>query len=219
MTIHDAIIVGAGIAGASMACALAGQGWDTVLLDRHTFPRHKVCGEYLSPESRRSLIELGLDSVLSGLQPSPIPIARIRIAASAGIPLKLELPASAQAQSVSRYALDLALQAEAHARGAQVRTSSTVTAISQTPEGWQVTVRSRERESYTLQARAVIGAWGRMAPAGLSDRAPAKSFMGLRTELSGVPADAAVELYFSLAVTWGLSPAMLMQGWRMRLRL
>ncbi|MWC30714.1 NAD(P)/FAD-dependent oxidoreductase [Paenibacillus sp. MMS18-CY102] len=204
---HDAIIIGAGVAGASMACALAGQGWDTLLLDRHAFPRHKVCGAFLSPESRQSLTELGLDAVLGELQPAPIPIGEIRIAAAQGAPLKLTLPIPAQ--SVSRYALDLALQTEAHARGAQVRTGSTVTAISQTLGGWQVTVRSRDQGSYTLEARAVIGAWGRTAPAGLSNQAVERSklFMGLRTELSGVPAEAAVELYFFPGGYVGLVPS------------
>ncbi|MBW7460228.1 FAD-dependent oxidoreductase, partial [Paenibacillus sepulcri] len=44
---YDAIVLGAGIAGSSMALSLARQGWNTLLVDRHSFPRHKVCGEFL----------------------------------------------------------------------------------------------------------------------------------------------------------------------------
>ena len=44
--LYDAVVLGAGIAGSSMAKQLADQGWDTLLVDRRRFPRHKVCGEF-----------------------------------------------------------------------------------------------------------------------------------------------------------------------------
>ena len=63
--LYDAAVIGAGIAGSVMAESLADHGWDTVLFDRKAFPRHKVCGEFLSPESLTMLRRLGLrDAVL-----------------------------------------------------------------------------------------------------------------------------------------------------------
>jgi len=160
---YDVIVIGAGIAGASTACAMALRGWHTLLLDRHSFPRHKVCGEFLSPESARSLAALGLAHVLKGQTPPPEPIDRIRLAAALGKPLELRL--QPPAQSISRYALDYALQQEAQRRGAVVRTGVTVRGLARTVDGWRVSVRSREHGETELTARVVIGAWGRNAPA------------------------------------------------------
>ncbi|PWV97410.1 FAD binding domain-containing protein [Paenibacillus cellulosilyticus] len=160
---HDVIVIGAGIAGASTACAMAARGWNTLLIDRHSFPRHKVCGEFLSPESARSLADLGLAQVLVEQVPAPEPIERIRLAAALGKPLELRL--RTPAQSISRYALDYALQQEALRRGAEVRTSVTVRGIVRVADGWRVSIRSREHGEMEMMARVVIGAWGRNAPA------------------------------------------------------
>ena len=55
----DAVVVGAGPAGAATAILLAEEGLSVVLIDRARFPRDKVCGEYLSPEGGRILDRLG----------------------------------------------------------------------------------------------------------------------------------------------------------------
>lgn len=63
---YDVIIVGASIAGASTAIALAPGGYRILLLDRAVFPRHKPCGEGLMPQGVAILSELGLlDEVLA----------------------------------------------------------------------------------------------------------------------------------------------------------
>src|SRR6058998_1554795 len=62
----DAIVVGAGPAGAATALLLSRAGARVLLLDRAAFPRDKPCSEYLSPESTRVLERLGggvLDAV------------------------------------------------------------------------------------------------------------------------------------------------------------
>jgi flavin-dependent dehydrogenase len=56
----DAVVVGAGPAGAATAILLARQGLAVALLDRARFPRDKICGEYLSPEGSRILDRLGV---------------------------------------------------------------------------------------------------------------------------------------------------------------
>jgi geranylgeranyl reductase family protein len=55
---YDAIVVGAGPAGAHLACLLAGAGRHVALLDKARFPREKVCGGGLS---RKSLALLDFD--------------------------------------------------------------------------------------------------------------------------------------------------------------
>ena len=59
-------IVGAGPAGASLAIRLVQIGFKVYLIEREKFPRHKLCGEFISPECLAHFRELGvLDSMLS----------------------------------------------------------------------------------------------------------------------------------------------------------
>ena len=45
---YDAVVVGAGPAGSAAAAMLAQSGRDVLLLEKASFPRSKVCGEFLS---------------------------------------------------------------------------------------------------------------------------------------------------------------------------
>src|SRR5690349_19176847 len=57
----DVIVVGAGPAGAAAAAFLSSRpGLKILLVDRTRFPREKVCGDALVPESMRALERLGL---------------------------------------------------------------------------------------------------------------------------------------------------------------
>jgi flavin-dependent dehydrogenase len=47
----DAIIIGAGPAGATAARLLAAAGWSVALIEKAEFPRRKVCGEFISATS------------------------------------------------------------------------------------------------------------------------------------------------------------------------
>jgi flavin-dependent dehydrogenase len=60
------LIAGAGPAGSSLAIRLAQNGFDVTLIEREKFPRHKLCGEFISPECFDHFRELGvLDGMLS----------------------------------------------------------------------------------------------------------------------------------------------------------
>ena len=56
---YDIIIVGAGPAGTSAALYADRLGLKTIILDKSTFPRDKICGDALSGKSVKLLDELG----------------------------------------------------------------------------------------------------------------------------------------------------------------
>ncbi|MGC2323879.1 MAG: FAD-dependent oxidoreductase, partial [Terriglobales bacterium] len=100
----DLAIIGGGPAGAAAAITAARRGARVLLIERGRFPRHKVCGEFISPEGVGLLAGLGLDDLV-GRAPR-ITHARIFALAEASA---AEAALSPPAASISRYELDHAL--------------------------------------------------------------------------------------------------------------
>lgn len=65
---YDALVVGAGPAGASAAYWLAAHGHSVVVVDKKRFPREKTCGDGLTPRAVRQLDDMGLAAQLDGFQ-------------------------------------------------------------------------------------------------------------------------------------------------------
>ncbi|MGC2324127.1 MAG: FAD-dependent oxidoreductase [Terriglobales bacterium] len=113
---YDIAIIGGGPAGAAAAITAARRGARVLLLERGRFPRHKVCGEFISPEGVGLLAGLGLDDLV-GRAPR---IAHARIFALAE-GSAAEAVLSPPAVSISRYELDHALWERACEGGVDCR--------------------------------------------------------------------------------------------------
>jgi len=59
--VFDVAIVGAGPAGSTLAAILARNGRSVALIERDTFPRDKLCGEFLSYDALPIIESFGLD--------------------------------------------------------------------------------------------------------------------------------------------------------------
>jgi flavin-dependent dehydrogenase len=122
----DAVVVGAGPAGAATAILLAQAGVAVTLLDRARFPRDKICGEYLSPQGSRILDRLG---VLKAAETAGArPIRGMRIRGPDGTWLVADYPSAGRwrgyrdhALAVRRRALDAVLVERARELGVSVR--------------------------------------------------------------------------------------------------
>jgi flavin-dependent dehydrogenase len=168
----DALVVGAGPAGAATAILLAEQGLSVVLLDRARFPRDKICGEYLSPEGTRMLDRLGVLSTIEARGAKPL--RGMRVLAPDGALLVGDYPTDGpwrgyrpHALAVRRRVLDQTLVERARQVGVAVREGIRVTDLLR--DGGRVTgvvtepVRpgARPTEAERLPARLVVAADGR----------------------------------------------------------
>ena len=110
-------IIGAGPAGCAAALAALSEGSAVTLYEKSRFPRHKVCGEFLSPEVVSALQSLGLWSRFLAAGPPRITRAVLHFGTRGPTSFAFREPA----YSLSRYALDDLLLGEVALRGAELR--------------------------------------------------------------------------------------------------
>jgi len=108
-------IIGGGPAGSTAAIAAAQQGALVRLFEKSAFPRHKVCGEFLSPEIAPLLDGLGVWARFAQAHPASLKQINLYLG-SRRKNWKLAEPAF----GLSRYALDELLIRHAAACGATV---------------------------------------------------------------------------------------------------
>ncbi|MFB6229911.1 MAG: NAD(P)/FAD-dependent oxidoreductase [Salinibacter sp.] len=167
---YDAVIIGGGLAGCSTALQLARRGHAVLLAEQSTYPRHKLCGEFLSPEAQSSFRRLGVLEAVHEAGASPIDQAVLT--APSGTGTEHALPDTAL--GLSRYELDRLLFRRACGAGVDGRPGTRVTDVQGSlNDGFAVTVGAE-----TVEARLVIGAYGRR---GTLDRHLDRPFLDQRT--------------------------------------
>jgi flavin-dependent dehydrogenase len=152
----DAVVVGASLAGSAAALVLARAGARVALVDKAVFPRPKACGELFSPDGVAALARLGLDGEVRAAGAATI--RRFALVRPDGRRVRGRLPAPAL--SLSRERLDALVLEGATRAGATAHLGEAVTTVEGSLDGG-FTVRTPAR---TLEARAVLGAWGRYSP-------------------------------------------------------
>ena len=78
-TTFDVIIVGGGLAGLTSAIHLSKFKQRVLLIEKNSYPKHKVCGEYISNEVLPYLNSLGIDPIKEGAkQISKVQVSTIK---------------------------------------------------------------------------------------------------------------------------------------------
>ena len=147
----DVIIVGGGLAGLTAAIVLAGAGNSVLLIEKKSYPYHKVCGEYVSNEVLGYLQSLGFDPLAHGAAR----ISRLRISTPKGH--NMYAPLSLGGFGLSRYKMDSELCRLAQQKGAQVLTETRVADIFQEENLFKIMTATGNM--YT--SKLVIGSWGK----------------------------------------------------------
>ena len=168
MTQWDAVIVGAGPAGAATACHLAGAGARVLVIDRTSFPRHKPCSEYLSPEATRLLERLGGDVLGAVERAAPARLYGMKVIAPNGGEMCGRFAADHGYPSprpysfaLPRITFDLILRQAAERAGAVVWEDAAVEELhSERGAIDGVRVRTRGGKRDVVDARVVVAADG-----------------------------------------------------------
>ena len=185
----DLAVIGGGPAGSSAAITAARLGARVVLLEAREFPRHKVCGEFVSAEALGVLAGLLREAPSAqSLFDNALPIDHTRFLRGNRV---LEAAVTPPALSITRYDLDAALWQAAQVAGVETRANCEVLAADgdgpfrlQTSNG-------------EFRAKALIVAAGRWSQFTADRTIPAgPKWIGLKAHFHEARPSRSTDLYF-----------------------
>jgi flavin-dependent dehydrogenase len=147
---YNVIIVGGGLAGLVSAVHLCKKGLSVLLIEKHEYPKHKVCGEYISNEVLPYLKALDFNPFDFGAKS----MVDFTLSTPGSRSVSIKLPSGGF--SISRYCIDWELSKKAKELGAEIRHVN-VTDIQF--KNNQFEVFTNENKQYTSEL--VIGSFGK----------------------------------------------------------
>jgi geranylgeranyl reductase family protein len=156
---YDIAVVGAGPAGSTVAYAAARRGLRVALIDRHTFPRDKACGDGIGPGAIAVAAQLGLD----GLFANDIPVTAVTINGPDGTYIDTtptEMGTAIHGYIVPRRDFDNRLLSAALKAGAADLTGHKFVGTSLNGHHRIIGIQAHDGTSRQITARLMIGADG-----------------------------------------------------------
>ena len=147
---YDVAIIGGGLAGLTSALHLSKCNKRVLLIEKNAYPKHKVCGEYISNEVLPYLNSLGIDPVKEGAKE----IDQLELSTVKSKIIRGELPLGGF--GMSRYFLDELLAKKALENNVVIH-QDTVEKISF--EDHHFLIYTKKNQMYT--GKVVIGAFGK----------------------------------------------------------
>ena len=148
----DIIVVGGGLAGLSSAIHLSKQHLSVLVIEKNSYPKHKVCGEYISNEVLPYLEFLGIDVFQLGAKK----IDEFQLSTTKNILISATLPLGGF--GISRYCLDNAMAKKALENGTAIL-QDTVEDIQFRSDEFTVNTKNNQ----LFKSKMVIGAYGKRA--------------------------------------------------------
>jgi flavin-dependent dehydrogenase len=171
----DIIIIGGGLGGLIAAHQLAKNGREVLLIEKKSYPFHRVCGEYVSNEVRDFLVGENLFPEEIG----PSDINKFQLSSIKGN--VANMPLDLGGFGISRYAFDLFLYQKASAAGVKFMLQTQVEEVGFESKENRFFLKLNKGNS--LSANHVIGAFGKRSKV---DKAMDRPFMHQRSPFIGV---------------------------------
>lgn len=146
----EVLIIGGGLAGLTAAIHLSKKGFEVIVIEKNEFPKHKVCGEYISNEVVPYLNWLGINS--KDLHPTLI--TKLQFSICNGKAINCVLPLGGF--GISRYALDEYLYRKAVSYGCTILKDSVESVVFNENQFTVTTLNN-----VLLKAKIVLGAFGK----------------------------------------------------------
>jgi len=151
------------LAGLACSIRLTRKGIKVILIEKNTYPFHRVCGEYISNEALDYVKSLGVNPFDFGA----VSLDKFWLSSPSGNKLELDLPLGGF--GISRYTLDYELSKIAKKEGVQVWEGIFVKEVSKGREERGVRSENNSNENKflietsngTVESQIVIGSYGK----------------------------------------------------------
>jgi len=182
------IIIGGGLGGLVSALHLSRKGLEVQLIEKHAFPRHKVCGEYISKEVLPYLQSLGFDPFAHGAKD----ISDFTLSTPGSRAINTTLPLGGF--GISRYCIDEELAKLATENGTDI-VQDTVVDIQYQNDGFEVNTKGGKVYTSDL----VIGSFGKRSNLDVKMKRPfinkESPFLAVKAHYKGDMPETAVGLH------------------------
>ena len=176
---YDIAIIGGGPAGSSAAILLSKKGYSVTIIEKKSFPREDLCGEFISKEVVEFLRENSLYEEFLKLNPNPISSFRLSCDNGNELFSKLKFPA----YGIKRSKLDNFLLSKARENGTVIFQPAEAKEIQKQTEGYLIKIKPGTGEEFTLYSKIIIVAYGKQ---NILDKNFGRDFYGVKSRLNGV---------------------------------
>ena len=147
---NEVLIIGGGLAGLTAAIHLSKLGVHVTVIEKNSYPKHKVCGEYISNEVLHYLnwLDLKIDDL------NPTKITKLEFSTASGKTIKSILPLGGF--GISRFTLDEYLYKKALENGCRILQDNVENIVFENNK-FIVTTSNNS----ILESEIVIGAFGK----------------------------------------------------------